>query len=188
MSSNRNAPVILILSGPSGVGKSTLATALIEADPDTVIAVSHTTRPPRPDEIDGEDYYFASKTKFLELVNNGEMLEYAEVYDNLYGTSQNSLQKSLEQGKNVILDIDWQGARNIKAAYPEAVSVYILPPAEHETEKRLISRQSDSADVIKSRMSSYKEQTSHQHEYDHTIVNDKLPEAVSQLVRIMHFG
>ena len=188
MLSNKSAPVILILSGPSGVGKTTLSTALIEADPGTVIAVSHTTRPSRPGEIDGEDYHFVSKSKFLELVKNGEMLEYAEVYDHLYGTSRDSLQQSLEKRKNVILDIDWQGARNVKAIYPEAVSVYILPPTEHETEKRLISRQQDTADVIKSRMSTYKEQASHQHEYDHTIVNDKLSDATRQLVRILHFG
>lgn len=179
---------ILILSGPSGAGKTTLSHALAEAIPGTIIAVSHTTRAPRPGEIDGEDYFFVSKEAFQNQVNSGEMLEYAEVYDHLYGTSKSSIEQALSEGKNIILDIDWQGARRVKSIYPEAISVFILPPAEQESENRLISRQQDSEETIKSRMATYKEQMSHHDEYDHTIVNDKLAETTRQLTRILAFS
>ena len=181
-------PVILILSGPSGAGKTTLSHALITAVPDCVIAVSHTTRAPRTGEKEGEDYFFVSEADFHRLVKSGEMLEYAEVYGNLYGTSRNSIEQALSKGKNIVLDIDWQGARRIKSIYPDAISVYILPPAEQESENRLISRQQDSGETIKARMATYKEQMSHQSEYDHVIINDRLSEATSELVRILHFG
>ncbi len=188
MLSNHHSPFILILSGPSGAGKTTLSNAVISAIPGTTTAVSHTTRLPRPGEIEGKDYYFVDKSAFLALCDNGEMLEYAEVYGNLYGTSQSSVEALLEQGKNVILDIDWQGARKMKSLYPSALSVYISPPDKDESKNRLIARQQDSAEVINSRMSSYKEQESHQQEYDHTVVNDKLSDAVDQLLRILHYS
>ncbi|MEN8711353.1 MAG: guanylate kinase [Arenicellales bacterium] len=178
-------PVILIISGPSGAGKSTLSHALIDAVPDTVIAVSHTTRKPRPGEENGIDYFFVSQPDFLNLINSGDMLEYAEVYDNLYGTSRESIDQPFSEGKNIILDIDWQGARRIKAIYPDAISVQILPPGEKESEKRLISRQQDSKQTIMARMATYKEQMSHQDEYDHIIINDDLAEATRQLISIL---
>jgi guanylate kinase len=186
--SNNKKPVILILSGPSGAGKTTLSHTLIAAVPDSIEAVSHTTRAPRTGEKEGEDYFFVSEAEFHRLVNRGEMLEYAEVYGNLYGTSRNSIEHALREGKNIILDIDWQGARHIKSIYPDAVSVYILPPAQRESEKRLISRQQDSDETIKSRMAEYKEQLSHQSEFDHVIINDRLSDATRELVRILHFG
>ena len=178
-------PVILIISGPSGAGKSTLSHALIDAVPDTVIAVSHTTRKPRPGEENGVDYYFVSHQEFENFIKKGEMLEYAEVYGNLYGTSRASIDLPLSEGKNIILDIDWQGARRAKSIYPEAISVQILPPGEQESEKRLISRQQDSEQTIKARMASYKEQMSHQDEFDHIIINDDLAEANRQLLSIL---
>ncbi len=181
-------PFILILSGPSGAGKTTLSNAVISTIPDTTTAVSHTTRPPRLGETEGKDYYYVDKASFLALRDKGEMLEYAEVYGNFYGTSQNSVAALLELGKNVILDIDWQGARKMKSHYPNAISVYILPPDEEESKNRLIARQQDSAEIISSRMSAYKEQESHQQEYDHTIVNDKLSDAIDQLLKILNYG
>ena len=188
MSSKNLTPFILILSGPSGAGKTTLSNAVISAVPDTTTAVSHTTRLPRPGEIEGKDYYFVDKPSFLSLRDNGEMLEYAEVYDNFYGTSQSSVVALLEQGKNVILDIDWQGARKMKSLYPNAISVYILPPDKEESKNRLIARQQDSTEVINARMSDYQEQESHQQEYDHTVVNNKLSDAIDQLLRILHYS
>jgi len=182
---NKKKPVILILSGPSGAGKTTLSHALIASIPDTIIAKSHTTRSPRPGEKDGEDYYFVSQKEFQQLVQDGEMLEYAEVYGHLYGTSRNTLLQAINKGKNIILDIDWQGARRIKKVYPEAISVYILPPAERESKARLISRQQDSPETIQSRMSTYREQLSHQSEYDYVIVNDNLAEATLELRKIL---
>lgn len=178
-------PVILIISGPSGAGKSTLSHALIDAVPGTAIAVSHTTRKPRPGEENGVDYFFVSQQEFESLINKGEMLEYAEVYDNLYGTSRASVDLPLSAGKNIILDIDWQGARHAKSIYPEAISVQILPPGEQESKKRLISRQQDSEQTIKARMAEYKEQMSHQDEFDHIIINDDLAEANRQLLSIL---
>ena len=186
--SKQETPFILILSGPSGAGKTTLSNAVIKAVPGTTTAVSHTTRLPRPGEIDGKDYYFVDKSTFLTMRDNDEMLEYAEVYGNFYGTSQTSIEALLEQGKNVILDIDWQGARKMKSLYPDAQSVYILPPDEEESKKRLIARQQDSAEVINSRMSDYKEQESHQQEYDHNLVNNKLPDAIDELLSILHYS
>jgi guanylate kinase len=188
MLSKPDIPFILILSGPSGAGKTTLSNAVISAVPDTTTAVSHTTRQPRPGETEGKDYYYVDKPSFLALRNSGEMLEFAEVYDNFYGTSQGSVEASLVQGQNVILDIDWQGARKMKSLYPNAISVYILPPDKEESKNRLVARQQDSAEVIESRMSSYKEQQSHQQEYDHILINDKLSDAVDQLIRILHLG
>lgn len=179
---------LLIISGPSGAGKTTLSHALIAAVPDTLIAVSHTTRSPRGNEKNGIDYFFVSKDEFQELIDNGEMVEYAEVYGNFYGTSRNSIEKPLREGKNIILDIDWQGARRVKSLFPEAVSVYILPPADREAQKRLQLRQQDTDDTIDARMSSYQEQMSHSHEYDHQLINDDLAEAIQQLLKIAPFS
>ena len=185
MTINQKKPVILIISGPSGAGKTTLSKALIDAVPGTIIAVSHTTRQPRPGEKNGVDYYFVSKEEFQQQISQGEMLEHAMVYGNLYGTSRKSIEQSFSEGKNIILDIDWQGARRIKLIYPDAISIQLLPPAERESEKRLISRQQDSEETIKARMATYKEQMSHQDEYDHIIINDNLEEATRQLISIL---
>ena len=183
-----NKKGLLIISGPSGAGKTTLSHALISAIPDTLIAVSHTTRSPRGNEKNGIDYIFVSEEEFHKLIDSGEMIEYAEVYGNFYGTSRSSIEKPLKEGKNIILDIDWQGARRVKSLYPEAVSVYILPPADREAEKRLQLRQQDTDDTIDARMSSYQEQMAHRHEYDHLIINDNLAEAIQQLLKIVPFG
>jgi guanylate kinase len=185
MLSKTAKPVILILSGPSGAGKTTLSHALITSMPDTLIAVSHTTRFPRPGEKEGEDYFFVSKQSFQDMIDSGAMLEHAEVYGNLYGTSRTTIEKALHDRKNLILDIDWQGARCIKAIYPDAVSVFILPPAGKEAENRLLSRQQDTEKTIQKRMSSYSEQISHQDEYDHVLINADFDSATRQLIDIL---
>ncbi len=181
-------PVILIISGPSGAGKSTLSKALVASIPDTLIAVSHTTRPRRPGEKDGEDYFFVSKEAFQKLINSGEMLESAEVYGNLYGTSRAAVESTIANGNNVILDVDWQGAQHIKTTYPDAVSVFILPPAGKEAEKRLLARQQDSEKTIRDRMSEYTEQISHQDEYDYTVINSDIQRSTRQLIDILASG
>ena len=178
-------PVILILSGPSGAGKTTLSHALITSMPDTLIAVSHTTRFPRPGEKEGVDYFFVSKQAFQDMVDNGAMIEYAEVYGNFYGTSRTTIEKALHDRNNLILDIDSQGARSIKAIYPDAVSVFILPPDGKEAENRLLSRQQDTAETIQRRMSSYSEQISHQDEYDHILINADIERTTRQLIDIL---
>lgn len=178
---------ILILSGPSGAGKTTLSHELIRIYPDTVFAISHTTRAKRPHEQEGVDYFFVSKEEFQDLIEQGEMLEYACVYDKLYGTSRKSIDMAAEDGMNIILDIDWQGARSVKRVYPEAVSVFILPPDEKEARDRLVARAGDSEEVIEARMSEFDEQLSHQDEFDHVIVNDIIERAVDQLANLAPF-
>ena len=185
MLSKTAKPVILILSGPSGAGKTTLSHALITSISDTLIAVSHTTRFPRPGEKEGEDYFFVSKQTFRDMIDSGAMLEYAEVYGNLYGTSRTTIEKALLDRKNLILDIDWQGARRIKAIYPDAVSVFILPPDGKEAENRLLSRQQDTEKTIQRRMSTYAEQISHQDEYDHVLINADIDSTTRQLIDIL---
>jgi guanylate kinase len=182
---NKNKPVILIISGPSGAGKSTLSHALVARTPDTIIAVSHTTRDPRPGEKEGVDYFFVSKQSFQIQIDSGAMLEYAEVYGHLYGTSQLSIEKALREKNNIILDIDWQGARRIKEIYPNAISVFILPPAGEEAKSRLLSRQQDTEKTILQRMSAYEEQISHQDEFDHILINTDIDSATQQLHDIL---
>jgi len=179
-------PVILIISGPSGAGKTTLSMALISSIPDTIIAISHTTRLPRPGEKDGKDYFYVSREIFQNQIESGAMLEYAEVYGNFYGTSRDSIEKALSEGYNVILDIDWQGAQQIKAVYPEAISFFILPPAGDEAKKRLQSRQQDTEETIQLRMSSYQEQISHRDAYDYVLTNVDIKETTRQFLDILN--
>jgi len=182
---NKKKPVILILSGPSGAGKTTLSHALIASVSDTIIAVSHTTRLPRTGEKEGEDYFFVSEEVFQGLIDSGAMLEFAKVYDHFYGTSRFSIEKALCEGSNVILDIDWQGAQRIKEVYPDAISVFILPPAGKEAENRLLSRQQDTKETIERRMSTYTEQISHQDEFDHVLTNTDIKSTSQQLLDIL---
>jgi len=183
--SSKAKPLILIISGPSGAGKTTLSLALIASIPNTIIATSHTTRPPRPGDKDGDDYFFVSEETFKSKISSGAMLEYAEVYGNLYGTSRDSIENELSAASNVILDIDWQGASRIKAIYPEAISFFILPPAGKEAQNRLQSRQQDNEETIKLRMSTYQEQISHQNKYDHILTNTDIEQTTQQLLDIL---
>ena len=179
-------PVILIISGPSGAGKTTMSNALIEAIPDTMIAISHTTRKPRPGEISGEDYFFVSKAEFQDMVNRGEMLEYAEVYDHLYGTSRKSIEKSFSAGKNIILDIDWQGAHQIREAFPGSCLIFIIPPSLESLHDRLTRRGQDSESVIQRRMRDARAEISHWAEFDHLVVNDDFDAALEELLAIIN--
>ena len=178
---------ILILTGPSGAGKTTLSKALLEQKPGTLIMISYTTRSKRPGEVDGKDYFFVDKQEFQHLIDNGEMLEYAEVYGNLYGTSRSSIERVLKAGKNIILDVDWQGAQAVKKHFPQAVSVYILPPDENATRNRLQSRGEDSQQIIESRMAAYTEQLSHQNDFDHVLINQNLEDSIRKLGELAPF-
>lgn len=181
----KNKPFILILSGPSGSGKSTLAKALISSTANTIESVSHTTRQPRPGEHDGKDYYFVSKDFFVNLLEQKKMLEYAEVYDNHYGTSAETIEKAVSNGTNIILDVDWQGARRIKERFPEAISLFLMPPSESAVLERLTTRSQDSEEVIKQRMSIYAEQISHKNEFDHVLINDNFDTCHQKLLKIL---
>ena len=177
-----NKGKIIILSAPSGAGKTSLGRALMEKMPNVTWSVSHTTRSPRPGEIDGRDYHFVSRDEFQRLLDEGDFLEYAEVYGNWYGTSRSALEKQLAEGKIVLLDIDWQGARQIRQLYPDAVSIFIMPPSINELENRLRKRGQDAEDVIQKRLAAAKADMSRADEYDKVIVNDDFDVALTELL------
>lgn len=177
---------LYILSAPSGAGKSSLIAALLK-DSDTMkVSVSHTTRSPRPGEQHGVHYYFVDVAEFERLIADGVFLEYARVFGgNYYGTSLPMIEQSLAQGIDVFLDIDWQGAQQIRRKLPEVKSIFILPPSLAELEKRLIGRRQDSTEVIAARMAKAKDEISHFREYDYLIVNDDFEQALSEIRTIL---
>ena len=177
---------LFIISAPSGAGKTSLARALLaNTGGSTIMSISHTTRQQRTGEIDGQDYFFVSQPEFLSMVDESLFLEYAEVYGNFYGTSRLAVETMLADGLNVLLDIDWQGARNVRKQMPRAVSVAVLPPSVTELERRLQSRGSDSADVIQSRMRQAKEEMAHCREADFIVMNDDFNAALDDLTLIL---
>jgi guanylate kinase len=176
---------LFILSAPSGAGKSSLAKALMEALPDLGVSVSHTTRDPRPGEQNGVHYFFVSCDEFDAMVAAGRFLEYATVFGNSYGTARAVVENLLKQGKSVILDIDWQGARSIKAQMPQAVSIFILPPSRATLEERLRNRKQDSDEVIARRMREAVSEMSHYGEFDRVVVNDDFAAAQADLKAII---
>jgi guanylate kinase len=176
---------LFIISAPSGAGKTSLARALIASAANATMSVSHTTRPRRASEVEGVDYFFVSQTEFLSMTDEGVFLEYAEVYGNYYGTSRNAVEAMLAQGVNVLLDIDWQGARLVREQMPEAISISILPPSIDELERRLRSRGSDSEDVIKNRMRQALDEMRHSDESDFRVLNDDFNLALNDLTLIL---
>ena len=178
-------PKILILSAPSGGGKTSLALALVKGRSDAEIAISHTTRGARPGEIDGVHYQFVDSDTFRKLIDEDAFIEYASVYGNLYGTSRVAVSDLLESGKHAILDIDWQGARAVRECHPEAISVFILPPSIHELEQRLRERNQDSELVIRQRMDKAREELSHQAEFQTVLVNENFDDSVACLNQIL---
>lgn len=178
---------LYILSAPSGAGKSSLINALLSdvSKSEVQLSISHTTRAPRPREENGVHYYFTSHDEFKALIEKGHFLEWAEVFGNYYGTSLPMIEKSLEQGIDVFLDIDWQGARQIVKKLPNVKTIFILPPSKSELEKRLIGRGQDSAEVIAGRMEKAVSEMSHYNEFDYMIVNDDFQIALSELKSIL---
>lgn len=179
---------LFIVSAPSGGGKTSLTRALVphlavQGIP-TVISVSCTTRPPRPGELDGVHYHFTSKSEFTAMVARGEFFEHAEVFGNLYGTGRARTEALLDQGNDVILDIDWQGARQVRMQAPEAVGVFILPPSLDELERRLRARSQDPEEVIARRMADAHREMSHYAEYDYLIVNEDFDRALRELAAV----
>ncbi len=179
---------LYILSAPSGAGKSSLIAALLQQDAEKkmMVSVSHTTRQPRPGEAEGVHYFFVSVEEFERLIAQGAFLEYAKVFGgNYYGTSLPAIEKNLAQGIDVFLDIDWQGAQQIRAKMPNVKSIFILPPSLPELERRLIGRGQDSMEVIADRMSKAISEISHYDEYDYVIVNDNFAQALADLKHIL---
>lgn len=177
---------LFIFSAASGAGKTSLAKALVEREPGIAFSVSHTTRAPRPGEQHGVHYYFVSREEFDRMVAAGEFVEHATVFGNSYGTSWQAIENLLNSGKSVILDIDWQGARAIKAQRPDAVSVFILPPSRTALRERLIGRGQDSTDVIDRRMQAAVAEMSHYREFDFVVVNDDFDATLADLRAILH--
>jgi guanylate kinase len=172
---------LYIISAPSGAGKTSLVKALLERMTGVVVSVSHTTRAPRPGEVDGIDYHFIDKAAFERLVEAGEFLEHAQVFDNYYGTSRAAVLERLDAGEDVILEIDWQGARQVSAAFPEAVRVFILPPSREALRERLTARGQDGEEVISRRMADAVREMSHYDEYHYLIFNDDFDLALAEL-------
>jgi guanylate kinase len=179
--------LLLILSSPSGAGKSTLARRLMDWDPTLRFSVSATTRSPRPGEKDGREYYFKSRKDFETMVKNGEMLEHAEVFGNLYGSPKTPVEAAMKEGRDTLFDIDWQGGQQIRNSSlgRDVVSVFVLPPSIAELERRLRSRAQDSNEVIAGRMAKSQSEISHWAEYDYVIVNHDIESAFLELLTIL---
>jgi guanylate kinase len=172
---------LFIVSAPSGAGKTTLVAALLERNKQISLSISYTTRAPRPGEVNGKNYHFVSRDQFMEMAKNGDFLESAEVYGNFYGTSQPWIEKELAAGHDILLEIDWQGAAQVRKLMPHAISIFILPPSLSALETRLKGRGQDSAEIIARRLHAAQEDISHVAEFDYVIINDKLDEALRQL-------
>ena len=176
---------LFVIAAPSGAGKTTLVKALVERNPSLRFSISYTTRKQRKTEQDGRDYFFVSEDEFQALREKGELLESALVFDNHYGTSRSQVEQHLAKGDNVILEIDWQGARQVRESMPGCVSVFILPPSRQELERRLRGRRTDSEAVIERRLQDALGDMSHWDEFDYVIINDDLAEATAELEAII---
>jgi guanylate kinase len=191
MASGADIPVarrglMLVLSSPSGAGKTTLSRLLLERDPAIDLSISVTTRPPRPGEIDGRDYHFIDRTRFDAMIARGELLEWAQVFGNGYGTPRAPVEKALAAGRDVLFDIDWQGTQQLREkARADVVSVFILPPSAADLEKRLHSRAQDSDEVIRGRMDRASHEMSHWAEYDYIVINHEIDEAFAEVQSIL---
>ncbi|GJM12490.1 MAG: guanylate kinase [Pseudohongiella sp.] len=176
---------LYIVTAPSGAGKTSLVSALVAANENLVVCVSHTTREKRPGEIDGVNYHFVSHPEFMQKLESSDFLESAEVYGNYYGTSQSEVTALLEQGKDVILEIDWQGAVQVRRLMPNACSIFILPPSLDALRQRLVDRAQDDADTIRRRMDQAAEEVSHVAEAEYVVINNVFEVALSDLQAIL---
>ncbi len=178
--------LMLVLSSPSGAGKTTISRALLADDPDLSMSVSATTRNPRPGEVEGKDYYFMEPVDFNLLVNKDELLEHAKVFGNYYGTPSKPVRDALAEGKDILFDIDWQGTQQLaQKAGDDLVSVFVLPPSTKALERRLKSRAQDSDEVVAQRMSKASEEISHWAEYDYVVVNDDMDRCIEEVKAIL---
>lgn len=174
---------LYIVSAPSGAGKTSLISALVERDTAIMVSISHSTRAMRPGEIDGKNYHFVTQNDFEQLVNQGSFLEYARVFNNFYGTSKSGIEDQLSAGFDVILEIDWQGARQIRKQMQDVLSIFIIPPSCDTLRKRLSGRQDDE-NVINHRMRNVASEVSHYDEYDYLVVNDSFDQTLDELLAI----
>jgi guanylate kinase len=185
MSATPHIGTLFVVAAPSGAGKSSLVNALLEREPAISLSISHTTRPPRTGELYGRHYYFVERAAFEREIDEGIFLEHAEVHGNLYGTSRTTVEGLLGQERDVLLEIDWQGAQQIRVSKPDCVSVFILPPSRPELERRLRGRGSDAPAVIERRLHNSREEIAHASEFDYIIVNDTFEDALADLQAIV---
>jgi guanylate kinase len=176
---------LYVIAAPSGTGKTSLVKALMAGTPSLAFSVSHTTRPRRVNEVDGRDYHFTDKDTFRRMIAAGEFLEHAEVFDNLYGTGRGGVEQALARGQDLLLEIDWQGARQVRERLPEAIDVFILPPSRAALETRLRGRGTDSDAVIARRLQDSVTELSHWGEFRYGIVNDRFEQALDELRRVV---
>jgi guanylate kinase len=176
---------LFVVAAPSGAGKTSLVRALMEREPGLRFSISYTTRRQRPSEQHGRDYFFVDREEFDRMVAAGEFLEHAQVFDNRYGTARRVVEEALAAGQDLILEIDWQGARQVRAALPECVSVFILPPSRVELERRLRGRGTDSEEVIRRRLRDAASDMTHWDEFDYVVVNDDFDKALGELCAIV---
>lgn len=178
--------LMLVLSSPSGAGKTTIARLLLERESGVSLSVSVTTRPKRPSEVDGEDYYFVDLTEFNLMLNRREFLEHAKVFDHYYGTPRQPIEDALSEGQDILFDIDWQGEQQLKqSARDDLASVFILPPSTEELGRRLRQRAQDPSDVLITRMEKAPDEISHWPEYDYIVINKQIEETVTQVQSIL---
>ncbi|WP_027469621.1 guanylate kinase [Deefgea rivuli] len=176
---------LFVVTAPSGAGKTTLVAALLAADSQVQLSISFTTRPPRAGEVDGKDYHFVDRTEFERMIAANELLEFAEVYGNYYGTSQVWINDVMDNGRDILLEIDWQGAEQVRRLFPTAIGLFILPPSLETLENRLRGRGKDSEEVIARRMAVAKEEVNHVDEFDFVIVNEHIDDAVRDIVAVV---
>ncbi len=179
---------LYVIAAPSGTGKTTLVKALVENIPKIMVSISHTTRPQRPNEKHGTNYYFISRSEFEKMIAHQDFLEYATIFDHLYGTSKSWVEKKLSEGIDVILEIDWQGHQQIKQLFPDSISIFILPPSLNDLRERLIKRNQDHPDVIQKRLADVKTTIPHLREFDYLVINDDFEKALNDLTLIVNTG
>jgi guanylate kinase len=184
-STGKKAGKLFVITAPSGAGKTSLIEALMKADPSLKLSISYTTRAPRPGEKGGVDYHFVDDAKFLEMKAHGEFLESAEVHGYRYGTSKKVITDALARGDDLILEIDWQGARQVRSIYPDCVGIFILPPSIEELERRMRSRGQDADAVIRRRLDNARGEMDHAGEFDYAIINKDFPTALRKLAEII---
>jgi len=182
----RRRGLMLVLSSPSGAGKSTIARAVLAGEPQLTMSVSVTTRPPRTGEVDGQDYWFVDAAAFQRMVSEQKLLEHAEVFGNCYGTPREPVEAALQAGRDVLFDVDWQGAQQLRDSAPrDVVAVFILPPSLKELERRLSDRGQDSADVVERRMAQAADEISHWEDYDYVVINESIDQAIAEVRAVL---
>jgi guanylate kinase len=176
---------LIVLSAPSGAGKTSLVRALLERDKALRVSISYTTRPPRSGEVHGEAYFFVSRPRFEAMIESDAFLEYARVFDNYYGTSAEQVRSLTAAGQDVLLEIDWQGAQQVRASMPECLSIFVLPPSLAELERRLRGRSTDEESVIRRRLRDARDDMGHWQEFDYVVVNEDFDEALATLEAVL---